>query len=123
MDWEQTTREYTNMTIACDISLGYMSMKDEKAITVGLSLQVSAEKEVYDDIILRTSINLINSMIRRQVRFGEDYHSYWCGLKYCFLLNVYVHCIFSIQSVVYTFFVFSSKNTRHTILLIFENMK
>lgn len=64
------------MTIACDISLGYMSMKDEKAITVGLSLQVSAEKEVYDDIILRTSINLINSMIRRQVRFGEDYHSY-----------------------------------------------
>lgn len=38
MDWEQTTREYTNMTIACDISLGYMSMKDEKAITVGLSL-------------------------------------------------------------------------------------
>lgn len=38
MDWEQTKGEYTNMTIAYDISLGYMSMKDEKTITVGLSL-------------------------------------------------------------------------------------
>lgn len=38
MDWEQTTGEYTNMAIACDISLGYVSMKDEKTITMGLSL-------------------------------------------------------------------------------------